>query len=186
MLLESTGNIMEVIGYDYISHIYFPYIFPIYISHIYIYIYRYIDIWIYIYIYLYIYRYFQHVQVSPLIPINNMSPQVKENFRTQVNEATEYHVRPYSPGIFKYSVKIRLYIGGTMLINVVYRWYNPFPNGWFIVLPPEKMPPSGSRGERVPAQAEAEAESQVPQETAVPWRSWVPWVGISGEIWGRI
>jgi hypothetical protein len=25
--LESTGKIMEVIGYDYISHIYFPYIY---------------------------------------------------------------------------------------------------------------------------------------------------------------
>ena len=90
-----------------------------------------------------------------------MSPQVKENFRTQKWS----YFTIWGHIFWGYSVKIRPYIGGIM-------WYNPFPNGWFIVLHPEKVPPSGSRGEGVPAQAEAEAESQVPQETAVPWRSW--------------
>ena len=55
------------------------------------------------------------------------------------------------------------------------------------LIPPKKSP--GSGGERVPAQAQAKAESQVPQETAVPWleKAGFPWVsvGILWGIWGR-
>ena len=46
---------------------------------------------------------------------------------------------------------------------------------------PSQLLPSGSRGQRVPAQGEAEAESQVPQEAAAA----VAKNGLWGEIWGR-